>query len=107
MPGAVARQDGDARTQEMLRDEIQMPVAIEVCQENTTRAALDDDRRGRPGHEEGFLGMSLRTAVDRDASNQRGGELPHGRTSRIRLNLDESTGQGRVVHEVLPSRIFG
>jgi hypothetical protein len=52
---AVAGQNGDARAQEMLCDQIQMPVAIDVCKENTTRTVPDCDRRGGPGHEKWFL----------------------------------------------------
>jgi len=41
LPVAVAGQDGDARNQEILRDEVQMPVAIEVSEDDTARALPD------------------------------------------------------------------
>jgi hypothetical protein len=43
MPLSVAGQKGDARAQEMLGDEVEMPVAIDVCEENTTRTVPDHD----------------------------------------------------------------
>src|SRR3954462_2749292 len=78
MPLAVAGQYGHARTQEMLRDQIQMPIAIDVCEENTTRAVPDCDRRGGPRHEKWFLRVSLRAAVNPGPRDQHDGELPHG-----------------------------
>src|SRR5437868_7638371 len=87
MSFAVAGQDGNARAQEMLRDQIQMAIAIDVCEENTTRAVSDCDRRGGPPHEKWCLRVSWRTAGEPDPRNQQDGELPHGSSFWIVLKV--------------------
>src|SRR3954471_14630284 len=101
MPLAVAGLYGDARTQEMLRDQIQMPIAIDVCEENTTRAVPDRDRRGGPGHEKLSLRVSPRAAANPGPRNQHDGELPHGFSFRVLLKIFHAASSG------CTSRFFG
>jgi hypothetical protein len=69
MPSTIAGQEGDVRTQEVLRHQVQMPVAIDVGEEDTARALPDLDGRGRTGDEERLLRLSPRTAANPGARN--------------------------------------